>query len=140
MGHPRGRPPIGKRRMTGTEYQRRWRQKRRRQQLTGPEPRPSTRTTLDEPDRQPASREAAERIADLTRQLGQALMQLEELAQRGVAPGAAGQDYPHPCFVCHQRLPEAKGMITAERPRFTLFLCNGCLHEMCQHSDRIIRG
>jgi hypothetical protein len=123
-----GRPPIGKKAMTATEHQRRWRQKRRQRQQ---EPPPLTRVA------QPASTEAAERIEGLTRQLDQARMRLE-LADRGVAPGAAANDYPHPCFVCHQRLPEAKGMVTASRSRFTLFLCNRCIEEMHALSDKII--
>jgi hypothetical protein len=88
-----------------------------------------------------ASGRAADRrhIEDLTRQLDHALRELA-LNRRGIEPRAAGHDYPHPCFVCHRRPPEAKGMVTASRRQFTLFICRGCIEEMRQLSDRIIAG
>ena len=130
-----GRPPIGRKAMTATDRQRRWRQKRRRQRLTGPEPRPAEPASRVAAE--PASNEAAERIEDLERQLDHAHQQLE-LAHRGAAPEAAGHDYPHPCFICHRRRPEATGMVTAERRGFALYLCNRCIAEMRVFSDRII--
>jgi hypothetical protein len=133
-----GRPPIGKKAMTATDRQRRWRQKRRRRQQ---EPPPLARVAAEPASRvaaQPASREAAERIEDPERQLHQAHTELE--LARGVAPEAVGDDHPHPCFVCHKWPPEAKGMVTASRPRWTLFLCNGCIAEMHRFSDEIIAG
>jgi hypothetical protein len=121
-----GRPPIGKKPMTATEYQRRWRQKRRQQGLrqgTGPEPLAPSRSDRIKPGTQPASGQAADRqrIEELTRQLDQARQELE-LAQRGARPREAGHDYPSPCFIYHKRHSEAKGMVTASRRDFQLFL------------------
>jgi hypothetical protein len=138
-----GRPPIGKKPMTATEYQRRWRQKRRQQGLVEPggsaraesPPLAATRVRT-----QPASEQAAERrIEELVRQRDQALAQLE-LAHRGIRPREAGHDYPNACFICHKRPPEAKGMVTASRRHFQLFLCGDCIYEMRQLSDKIIAG
>ena len=131
-----GRPPIGKKAMTATDRQRRWRQKRRRQRF---EP-PLTRVAAEPASMvvaEPASREAAERIEDLERELHQAHTELE-LAHRGAAPEAAGHDRPNPCFICHKWPPEVTGMVTASRPRWTLFLCNGCIAKMHVLSDGII--
>jgi len=135
-----GRPPIGKKPMTRTEYQQRWRQKRHQQrlQLSGPLPAPSRSDRID-PDIQPAFDQAADRpqIEELKRQLDQARRELVA-AHQSIDPRAAGPDDPGRCFYCLKRQDQVKVMLKAARPRFTVFTCNECVDEMRRESDEII--
>jgi hypothetical protein len=108
---------------TPMTVQRRWRAKRRRQDARAapvpadpPEP-PDHGTQSDRaPDRQ-----------ELTRQLdeaGREPVEPREATTRTLASSATA-DIP-------------TGFVTAERRRFTLFLCNGCIHEMMRRSDWIV--
>ena len=136
-----GRPPIGKKPMTRTEYQQRWREKRHQQRLQqiGPEPQAPPRSDRIDPDIQPASDQAADRqrIEELTRQLIRARRELAA-AHQAIDPRAAGPDDPGRCFYCLKRQDEVKVMLKAVRPRFTVFTCNECVDEMRQESDEII--
>jgi ClpX C4-type zinc finger len=133
-----GRPPIGKKPMTRTEYQRRWRQKRHQQRLQRSGPKPPSKSDRIDPDIQLASDQAdRQRIEGLTRQLDQARRELAA-AHQGIGPRAAGPDDPGRCFYCLKRQDEVKVMLKAARPRFTVFTCNECVDEMRQESDEII--
>jgi hypothetical protein len=126
-----GRPPIGKKPMTRTEYQQRWRQKRDQQRLQRSVPKPPAPSRID-PDIPPVSDQAADRprIEELKRQLDQ--------ARRELVARAAGPDDPGRCFYCLKRRDEVKVMLKAARPRFTVFTCNECVDVMRQESDETI--
>src|SRR6516165_1530743 len=83
-----GRPPIGKKPLTRTEIQRRWRQKRRQQGRARPEPLVPSRPDRIEPSTPPASDQAPDPrlIEELTLQLEQARQELAvALAPRATA-------------------------------------------------------
>jgi hypothetical protein len=68
---------------------------------------------------------AAERlIEELTRERDQARRE-RALALRD--PRADGEGR---CFVCHKRRDEVEVMLTAPRPYFRLFICDGCIDRM----------
>jgi hypothetical protein len=127
-----GRPPIGKKPMTRTEYQQRWRQKRHEQRLQRSLPKPPAPDRIDS-DIEPAPDQAADRprIEELKRQLDQARRELVA-AHQAIDPRAAGLDDPGRCFYCLKRQDEVKVMLKAARPRFTVFTCNECVDEMRQ--------
>jgi len=133
-----GRPPIGKKPLTRTEIQRRWRQKRRQQGRARPEPLVPSRPDRIEPSTPPASDQAPDPrlIEELTLQLEQAR---QELAV-ALAPRAAGPEDPGRCFYCLKRQDEVKVMLKAARRRFTVFICNECIDLLRQKSDEIMLG
>jgi hypothetical protein len=112
-----GRPPIGKRTMTATERQRRWRKKRKRLAQSA------------EPDWQPKLPDEQAAIEKLTRERNQARRQLE-LAQRSAQPKAVGPDDQSPCSLCRKGRAEVKVMLKVPLPDFLLFLCNDCIDQM----------
>jgi len=113
-----GRRAIGDAPMTATEYQRRWR-KRRRLGIVG---RAESRRPVAETA--PASDQTL--VDELRHDLDRARRELTLLT----APATAVEPgNPARCFICLRRRDEVPVMLTAERRRFQLFLCDGCIEE-----------
>ena len=127
-----GRPPIGRKAMTATEHQRRWRQRQRAQTAASPRSaEPDIRPEPPEFAPAPESSTAEKRIEELTRERDQARWE-RDLALRGSQPRVAGDNEGSWCFVCHKRREDVAIMLTAARNYFQLFLCDGCIDQMGQ--------
>jgi hypothetical protein len=125
-----GRPPIGKRRMTATERQRRWRAKRRLAQSAGPQ---SKRPPGDE--RAAAPERYQTQIEELTRQRDEAREELKRVRQTAyqAVHKAVGPDDPNPCSRCrHGQGGAIKVILKVPLPEsdFQLFLCNECIESL----------
>jgi hypothetical protein len=103
-----GRPPLGKRAMTKTERQQRWRQGKRAEQSPHPD--------RDESRPPPAANQKL--IERLTRERDEARRELA-LRLREVGEGR--------CFLCLKRSDEVDVMTEAPRSYFNLLLCNECI-------------
>jgi hypothetical protein len=122
-----GRPPIGKKRMTRTEYQRRWRKRRRQGQVRSrSKPEPSPSADFASIERLTWERDRAVRERDhALRELG---------SPRTVVAGDTGR-----CYFCRR----FGGDVAADggilfmyvRKHFTLFLCTGCIAELGQRAN-----
>jgi hypothetical protein len=134
-----GRPPIGNRAMTKTERQRRWRERKRDSQFKRPSPEQPRRSLPD--DERAAVRDGYQariaRIEELARQLEHVRQELD-LAQGAELLRAAGHGNPGRCFLCLKPRDQVKAMFVASRRYSQLFLCNGCIDEMHQHSNESI--
>jgi hypothetical protein len=115
-----GRPPIGKRAMSATERQRRWRKRRRLGRAGRP---PDERAAAPEPPLDLGL------IEHLRKERDQARQDLE-LALHDVRPGTSGPDDPGRCFYCLRRQDEVKVMLKASRPRYTVFTCDACVDRL----------
>jgi hypothetical protein len=114
---------FGKRAMSATERQRRWRKRRRLGQVGRPSMRPSPveLAPVSVPKQHQAPIEKRER--DQARQ-----------------PRAVGPDNPSRCFVCLRRRPEVKVMLDLSRRRQEVFLFDGCIDRLSRMSnERIAR-
>jgi hypothetical protein len=126
-----GRPPIGKRAMSATERQRRWRKRRRLGQVGRP-----PKTVTDGPEL-PA--DVAALIEQLMRERDQARRELEH-ALRDVRPKPVGPDNPSRCFVCLRPRSEVKVMLDLSRRRQEVFLCGECIAQMSRMANvRVVR-
>ena len=133
-----GRPPLGKRAMSATELQRRWRQ-RKRLGLVGraddwPPPGGYRDERPDVADDRTAEYQA--RIEDLTLQLERARQQRDqaqhelELAAGGAKLRPVGLDHPGGCSVCLRRRDQVKAMFTNTRRYYPFCICNECADEV----------
>lgn len=126
-----GRPALGKRPMTATEHQRRWR-KRKRLRLVG-------RVEPKEPKRPLPGPSVPEQ--ELIEELGRELDRVRrELALRDAPPTVVGPDNPSRCSICRRRRDEVPVMLTAELRRFQLFLCNVCIEDLHRLSNKRLAG
>lgn len=118
-----GRPPIGKRTMTATERQRRWRAKRKRVAQSAEPDLPPKRPL---PDERPTIQTLIEK---LTREREQARKELE-IARRGAHPKPLGHDDQNPCSRCRKGRADVKVMLKVPLPDSVVFLCNDCIDQM----------
>jgi hypothetical protein len=114
-----GRPPIGKKAMTATEHQRRWRQKRRRQTPSAP----------------------AWLSADLA--LIERLTHERDYAREGLElalrPRVAGPDDPDCCFLCQRRQDEVEVLFKLPRPEeLRLCICDRCIKRMSVECHKVL--
>ena len=119
-----GRPPLGKRAMTATEYQRRWRERKR---LAARSAGPDSGPVL--PVERAAPPDFQAKIDELARQRDQARQELE-LARGARFKVIWHEDDSNPCSRCRKRLGEVKVLLKVQLSDSTLFLCNSCIDDM----------
>jgi hypothetical protein len=120
-----GRPPLGKRAMTATEAQRRWR-KRKRLGLVGTKSEIATAVAKADQPEPPKAAHVPLLREPPTVQIEELMRQLE-IAQGTAQPKLAVPDDPGRCFLCLEQRPV---MVKIARRYFTLILCDGCIGEL----------
>jgi hypothetical protein len=111
-----GRPPIGKRTMTATERQRRWRAKRRR----------LAHSAKLQPKRRLPDEQSL--IEKLTRERDRARRQLE--LARPARLEAVRPDDQNLCSRCRKGRSDVKVVLKVPMADSVLFFCNDCIDQM----------
>ena len=122
-----GRPPIGRKAMTATEHQRRWRQRQRAQTAASPRSaEPDIRPEPPEFAPAPESSTAEKLIEELTRERDQA-RRFAVASPEWLATMKA----PRALSVTNGR-EDVAIMLTAARNYFQLFICDECIDQISQ--------